>query len=37
MQPGEIPGCGGEIDVAITTHRNGFEWIQQKKLIGERV
>ena len=32
--PGDIPGCGGEIDVAVITHRDGFKWIRKKELKG---
>jgi len=32
MDPGDLPGCGGEIDVAVITHREGFGWIRKKKL-----
>lgn len=34
--PGNIPGVGGPIDVAIITPDKGFIWINRKKLkIGE--
>jgi len=32
--PGDMPGCGGEIDVAVITHREGFKWIRKKELKG---
>lgn len=32
MDQGDIPGCGGEVDVAVITHRDGFRWIQKKEL-----
>ena len=31
-----IRGCGGNIDIAIITRQKGFEWVQQKKLHGEK-
>lgn len=30
--PGDIPGVGGPIDVAIITPDKGFVWIKKKKL-----
>lgn len=30
-----IRGCGGPIDVAIITRRDGFEFIQRKQIVGE--
>ena len=30
--PGDIPGCGGQIDVAVITNREGFRWIRKKEL-----
>ena len=36
LNPGDIPGCGGNIDVAIITNREGFQWIQKKNLKGEQ-
>lgn len=30
--PGDIPGVGGPIDVAVITPEKGFVWIQKKKL-----
>jgi len=32
MNPGDLPGCGGEIDIAAITHRDGFRWIKRKEL-----
>lgn len=32
MNVGDVPGCGGEIDIAVITHREGFKWIQKKAL-----
>lgn len=31
-----IRGCGGPIDVAIITRSEGFRFLQQKKIVGER-
>lgn len=31
-EPGDMPGVGGPIDVAIITPREGFKWIKQKQL-----
>ena len=36
MQPGDIPGCGGSIDVAVVQPDSNFCWIQRKELRGER-
>lgn len=30
--PGDIPGVGGPVDVALITHDNGFVWLSKKKL-----
>ncbi|MBI3947222.1 MAG: hypothetical protein HY321_14955 [Armatimonadetes bacterium] len=30
-----VRGCGGPIDVATITRREGFRWIQQKEVVGE--
>ncbi len=30
-----VPNVGGDIDIAIITHHDGFKWIQQKKYRGE--
>jgi len=32
MNPGDIPGCGGDVDIAVITHREGFRWVQRKEL-----
>ena len=32
MDPGDIPGVGGEIDVAVITHDKGFIWVKKKNL-----
>ncbi|MFA6357398.1 MAG: hypothetical protein WCY09_01835 [Candidatus Omnitrophota bacterium] len=32
MSPGDVPGCGGDVDIAVITHRDGFKWIQKKEL-----
>ena len=32
VNPGDVPGCGGEIDIGVITHRDGFRWIQRKEL-----
>lgn len=32
LSAGDIPGCGGEIDVAVITHREGFKWVRKKEL-----
>jgi hypothetical protein len=29
---GKLPSVGGEIDIALITHRGGFKWIAQKEL-----
>ena len=31
--PGDMPGVGGEVDIAIITQDKGFVWISKKKLI----
>ena len=37
MNPGDIPGVGGPIDVAVITQEKGFVWISKKNLkIGDR-
>jgi len=33
MDPGDIPGVGGEIDVAIITRDKGFIWAKKKNII----
>lgn len=30
--PGQIPACGGDIDVAVITPEEGFRWLQRKQL-----
>jgi 20S proteasome alpha/beta subunit len=30
--PGDMPGVGGPIDVAVITQENGFVWVKKKKL-----
>ena len=30
--PGDMPGVGGPIDIAVITPDNGFVWINKKKL-----
>lgn len=30
--PGQLPGCGGAIDVAVITPEEGFRWLQHKRL-----
>lgn len=32
MNQGDVPGCGGDVDIAAITHRDGFRWIQKKEL-----
>ncbi|MFQ6118328.1 MAG: hypothetical protein ACE5KE_00410 [Methanosarcinales archaeon] len=32
MNPGDIPGVGGDIDVAVITRDKGFVWIQKKNI-----
>jgi 20S proteasome alpha/beta subunit len=32
MAPGAMPVCGGDIDVAVITHRDGFKWLKKKEL-----
>ena len=32
MNAGDIPGCGGDVDVAVITHRDGFRWVRRKEL-----
>jgi len=33
MDPGDIPGVGGDVDVAIITRDKGFTWIKKKNLV----
>ena len=35
LQPGGIPGVGGEIDIAVITSEKGFRWLKRKKLEAE--
>lgn len=35
LQPGGIPGVGGEIDIAVITPEKGFRWLKKKKLKAE--
>lgn len=38
MNPGDFPGVGGPIDVAIITPEKGFVWLQKKKIsVGENI
>ena len=32
MDPGDMPGVGGEVDVALITPNKGFEWLRQKEI-----
>lgn len=37
MDPGDIPGVGGSIDVAVITPKKGFIWVSKKNLkVGEK-
>lgn len=31
--PGDMPGVGGEIDIAVIRPETGFEWVKRKKII----
>jgi 20S proteasome alpha/beta subunit len=33
MDPGDIPGVGGEIDVAVITRDKGFIWVKKKNIV----
>jgi len=33
MDPGDIPGVGGDIDVAVITRDKGFVWVKKKNLV----
>lgn len=33
--PGDMPGVGGLVDVAVITPDNGFKWVNKKKLVAE--
>lgn len=32
MNPGDIPGVGGDVDVAVITRDKGFVWLKKKKI-----
>jgi len=32
MDPGDMPGVGGDIDIAAITRDKGFVWVKKKKL-----
>lgn len=32
MNPGDMPGVGGEIDIALITAKDGFSWLKQKEI-----
>ena len=32
MNPGDAPGVGGEIDIALITAKDGFNWLKQKEI-----
>jgi len=32
-EPGDIPGVGGEVDIAVITKKYGFKWINKKSII----
>ena len=32
LDPGDMPGVGGSIDVAVITRDKGFIWVSKKKL-----
>lgn len=32
MDPGDMPGVGGEVDIVLITAKDGFKWIKQKEL-----
>ncbi len=31
-EPGDMPGVGGEVDIAVITKKNGFKWINKKSI-----
>jgi hypothetical protein len=31
-EPGDIPGVGGEVDIAVITKKHGFKWINKKSV-----
>jgi 20S proteasome alpha/beta subunit len=33
MDPGDIPGVGGDVDVAVITRDKGFVWVKKKNLV----
>jgi 20S proteasome alpha/beta subunit len=33
MDPGDIPGVGGEIDIAVITRDKGFIWVKKKNIV----
>jgi hypothetical protein len=35
LDPGDIPGTGGSIDISIVRPNEGFSWVQKKELKGE--
>lgn len=35
LDPGDIPGTGGPIDIAVIRPNEGFSWVQKKELKGE--
>lgn len=35
MDPGDIPGVGGDIDVAVITRDKGFVWVKKKNIVIE--
>lgn len=38
LDPGDMPGVGGAIDVAVITREKGFVWVSKKKLtVGENI
>lgn len=32
-EPGDMPGVGGDVDIAVITKKNGFKWINKKSII----
>jgi len=32
-EPGDVPGVGGDVDIAVITKNNGFVWINKKSII----
>ncbi len=32
-EPGDIPGVGGNVDIAVITQQKGFVWINKKSLV----